>query len=407
MKVAIFEYLSGGGSSGKVLPSSILSEGYGMLRSVLSDFKDAGYKTSTLLDSRLAMFQPPLKADDIFLVDSLEELKIRFIDLLEDSDASLLIAPESGGILARFLSLNRELGIDSLNCTIDSIETVSNKSNLYKKLEEKGLPMPETELVKVKEGFEKVQNMVGEMGFPLIIKPINGTGCQGLSIVRKPSQLPLAINRIREVMTDEFLIQKFVVGVHASVSLVSNGKEAVPLTLNLQILDLNTPDKISSYIGGIVPFDHKLKEEALHTAKKAVEIFRGLVGYIGVDLVLSKIGPILIEINPRLTVSYIGLRMVSHLNLAEAIVKASLNGKLPENFDPSGYSAFSKETLPIFSNDLLEETYSMKEIVTPPFPLNEENYAILATKGDNPKKAKDGLQKVKHRLMSMVELEAK
>ncbi|NWG09312.1 MAG: ATP-grasp domain-containing protein [Nitrososphaerales archaeon] len=404
MKVAIFEYLSGGGLSGKVLPSSILSEGYGMLRSVLTDFKDAGYKTSTLLDSRLSMFQPPLKADDILSVDSLEELKVRFMDLLEDSDASLLIAPESEGILAKFLSFNRELGIDSLNCTIDSIETVSNKSNLYEKLEERGLPIPETELVRVEEGFGKVQNIIEEMNFPLIIKPINGTGCQGLSIVRKPSQLPLAINRIKEeAMTGEFLIQKFVVGVHASVSLISNGKEAVPLTLNLQILDLNTPDKISSYIGGLVPLDHKLRKEALHTAKKAVEIFRGLVGYIGVDLVLSKIGPILIEINPRLTVSYIGLRMVSNLNLAEAIVKASLDGKLPENFDPSGYSAFSKETLPIFSNDSLKGTYSMKEVVTPPFPLNEENYAILATKGDNPKKAKDGLQKVKHRLMSMVE----
>jgi len=404
LKVAIFEYVSGGGFLGKSLPSSILSEGYGMLSSALSDFKEAGHQTYTLLDSRLAIFQPPLRTNGIHLVKSQEELKIKFMDLLRDADISLLIAPESEGILANFLSLSEESGIESLNCTIGSISAVCNKLKLNEKLKKNGLPVPETNKVTIEEGIEKAQEIVENIDFPIIIKPSEGVGCYGLSVVRKFSQLPLAISKIKEeARTNTYLIQDFIKGIHASVSLISNGKKAMPLTLNLQMITLNTPDKTSSYFGGIVPFDHELKEKAFHIAKRAIELFRGLRGYVGVDLVLSKSGPVIIEINPRLTVSYIGLKRVSNLNLAKAMVKASLDDELPENFNPSGYSIFLKEALPALSKDLLEETYSMQEVVTPPFPLNNQNFAFLATKGRNLEEAKALLKKARQKLRSIVE----
>ncbi|MGQ9468722.1 MAG: ATP-grasp domain-containing protein [Nitrososphaerales archaeon] len=405
MKVAIFEYVSGGGFLGRNLPSSILSEGYAMLSSALSDFKEAGYQTHTLLDSRLALFQPPLRADRIHLAKSQEELEIKFMDLLRDADISFLIAPESEGILANFLSLNEKLGIDSLNCTINSIGSVCNKLKLYEKLKENGLSVPKTNKVKIDEGIEKAQEIVENIVFPIIIKPSEGIGCHGLSIVKKFSQLPLAIKKIKEeARTDTYLIQEFVKGIDASVSLISNGKKAMPLTLNLQMISLNPPNETSSYIGGIVPFEHELKESAFHTAKNAVELFKGLRGYVGVDLVLSKSEPILIEINPRLTVSYIGLKRVSNLNLAKAMIKASLDNELPEDFNPSGYSIFSKETIPALSNNLLKKTYSMQEVVTPPFPFNNQNYAFIATKGKGLEEAKTLFKKVRQKLRSIAKV---
>ncbi|MCP8317531.1 MAG: ATP-grasp domain-containing protein [archaeon] len=405
MRVSIFEYVSGGGFLDRNLPSSILSEGYGMLCSALSDFKEAGYQTYTLLDSRLALFQPPLRADRIHLAKSQEELKIKFMDLLRDADISLLIAPESEGILAKFLSLSEELDIDSLNCTISSISAVCNKLRLYEKLKENGLSVPKTNKVIIEENIEKAQKIVENIGFPIIIKPIEGIGCYGLSFVKTFSQLPLAISKIKEeARTNTYLIQEFVKGIHASVSLISNGKKAIPLTLNLQMIALNPPNKTSSYIGGIVPFDHELKEKAFHIAKRAVELFKGLRGYVGVDLVLSKSGPVLIEINPRLTVSYIGLKRVSNLNLAKAMIKASLEDKLPEDFNPSCYSIFSKEALPALSNDLLKETYSMQEVVTPPFPFNNKNYALLATKGKSLEEAKALFKKARQKLRSIAKV---
>ena len=45
----------------------------------------------------------------------------------------------------------------------------------------------------------------------------------------------------------------------------------------------------------------------------------GLQGYVGVDLVLGEETCWLIEINPRPTTSYVGLRRVIDLNMAAAI----------------------------------------------------------------------------------------
>jgi predicted ATP-grasp superfamily ATP-dependent carboligase len=56
-------------------------------------------------------------------------------------------------------------------------------------------------------------------------------------------------------------------------------------------------------------------------------------GYIGVDLVLGKAADgsrdYVIEINPRLTTSYIGLRAASQMNLAAAMVDAC-RGRRPD-----------------------------------------------------------------------------
>jgi len=408
LKVAILEYLSGGGFLERTLPSSILSEGYSMLSSILSDFKNAGYWTSTILDSRLAIFQPPLKANKSYIVNSRREFKTKFGDLLKYADASFLIAPESNGILIDLLSLSEEMGVTSLNCTINSIKAVCNKLELYKKLDKNNLPIPKTRHITVEERVEKAQDVAIKIGFPLIMKPTESLGCCGLSILREVSNVQSAINKIRkEAEASSYLIQKFIRGIHASVSLISNGKRAMPLTLNLQIISLQQPNKISNYIGGVIPLDHTLREDAFQTARKAVELFRGLKGYVGVDIILSKNGPVLIEINPRLTVSYIGLRKVSNLNLAKMIVDACLEDRLPEDFKTSGYAFFSKEVLPILGINMLKETYSMKEVITPPFPINNENYAFVAVKGRDIQDAKIIFQKARYHLQRMVNSDVK
>ncbi|NIV10374.1 MAG: ATP-grasp domain-containing protein, partial [Aliifodinibius sp.] len=63
---------------------------------------------------------------------------------------------------------------------------------------------------------------------------------------------------------------------------------------------------------------HPLLEEALETAQRTVELLRGLRGYVGVDMVLTNDEPVVVEVNPRLTTSYIGLRKVINFNLAQA-----------------------------------------------------------------------------------------
>ena len=46
----------------------------------------------------------------------------------------------------------------------------------------------------------------------------------------------------------------------------------------------------------------------------------GLWGYVGVDLVMTDRGPVVLEVNPRLTTSYAGIRRSTGWNVAELLI---------------------------------------------------------------------------------------
>jgi hypothetical protein len=97
------------------------------------------------------------------------------------------------------------------------------------------------------------------------------------------------------------------------------------------------------YRGSQVPFDHPEGPDAVELARSAVGLIPGLQGYVGVDLVLQEGTAQLIEINPRLTTSYIGLRQISRINLARAMWEACLNGVLPGSVPLSGEVVIKKD----------------------------------------------------------------
>ena len=67
-----------------------------------------------------------------------------------------------------------------------------------------------------------------------------------------------------------------------------------------------------------------LENRAKALALAAVAAMPGTTGYVGVDLILGE-NPdgsqdVVVEINPRLTTSYVGLRQVCRQNLAQAML---------------------------------------------------------------------------------------
>jgi predicted ATP-grasp superfamily ATP-dependent carboligase len=78
------------------------------------------------------------------------------------------------------------------------------------------------------------------------------------------------------------------------------------------------------YLGGALPMPAPLAKRAMRLATDAVRTLDAPLGYLGVDLVLGDdstgAGDVVIEINPRLTTSYVGLRALAKTNLAAALV---------------------------------------------------------------------------------------
>ena len=405
MKLLIYEHITAGGHIGKGIPPSILSEGFGMLRTLISDFKAAGHFVITFLDSRLITFSPSLDADEIITPSSKEELEKTLTSLSKSVDAVYIIAPESGQVLQRLVECVEAADGVSLNCAATAIEKVSNKYTIYDELKRIGIRVPETLMVDSCEDIKKIKYSVSELGFPLIFKPIDGVSCQGLSIVKSERQITRALNKLMEESLGRyFLAQKFINGTASSVSLISTGEKAFPLTLNEQIVTLSPPNSNSAYTGGIVPLHHPLLENALETAQRTVELFKGLRGYIGVDMVLTNDEPVVMEVNPRLTTSYIGLRKVINFNLAQAIVNAVLKHELPENVQSSGYAFFSKVIVPRSSSKVLPKICGLEGIISPPLPIagDETAYALIIAHSAKLKGAKTKLYEAAKRLINML-----
>lgn len=341
LKILVYEHTAGGGHAGKELPGSILLEGYGMLRCLVSDLSRAGHRTVTLLDSRLRGNSSLLPADQIITISSESQLTEVFSKTLRSVDAAFVIAPEADGILEALVRESEESGVLSLNCSADSVHRASDKALASQALKNAGLRLPETHIVNL--GDDSESWIMERMGIPFILKPLRGGGCGGLSLVTTESDLGTAVAKAKSASRESFAIaQEVVHGIDASVNLIVTSGAAIPLTLNQQFVKLSPPSFESSYLGGLVPLKHNLENQALEAAIRAVETIPGLIGYVGVDMVLAEDGAYVLEVNPRLTTSYIGARSVLKLNLAQAIVQAASKREPPQDIRTAGCAVFYK-----------------------------------------------------------------
>jgi predicted ATP-grasp superfamily ATP-dependent carboligase len=402
LKLLVYEYISGGGFGDDQIPKNVLCEGFGMLRTLITDFKAAGHSVTTTIDQRISALNPPIKADSILSVSSPQEMEEKFLEILSQVDAAYIIAPETDDLLKSLVESVEQAGVASLNSSAKVIEKVSNKIVFSKSLKRYGIPAPETLTFNMQDSAKEIGQIIRDkINFPVIFKPSNGVSCYGLSVVRNKEQVYAAVRKIQnETSNKEFLVEELINGTAASVSLFSVDGRSVPASLNSQEVEIETPEGASSYMGGLVPFEDPLRNEAFDQAKRIVELFPNLSGYIGIDFVLTEKEAVAIEVNPRLTTSYIGLRRVIHFNPAQAIINAVLKRELPMRVESCDYAFFSKVRTTTPDVDALQILNKMKEVISPPFPLsgNEAACALIAAHASTLSEAKLQFDETKKRV---------
>jgi len=91
------------------------------------------------------------------------------------------------------------------------------------------------------------------------------------------------------------------------------------------------------YVGGQLLSDPELRRRATTAAAAALRALPALLGYVGVDLVLGAARDgsedYVVEINPRLTTSYVGLRAATRMNLAGAMLQIAAGDPVDLVFD--------------------------------------------------------------------------
>jgi hypothetical protein len=334
--ILIYEYFFGGGWSGSVFPPGYLDEGTAMLRAAVEDFKSWGRaKIITTRDIRLP--EIAVAAHKIVPVTRGNHDTI-LKRLAGECTAALIIAPENNGILAGLSQTMKNHGLILLGSSPCAINTASDKWECFKRFSRAGLATPKTLCV----SNITAPKAVKELGLPLVVKPSDGADCDGVMMVRNEACLAKIFNERNHIGLKKFygtnmLVQPYIEGIPISVSLMVGQNKSRVLSLNRQFINI---DQKFTYQGGKVPFSCDNKEAAMVLAQKAAKLIPGLNGYVGVDMIMDRGVPWLVEINPRLTTSYIGLRKAADINLARAIWENTLEKKLPEKLIFSGSFSF-------------------------------------------------------------------
>jgi hypothetical protein len=229
-----------------------------------------------------------------------------------------------------------------LGSSSEAVACAGDKGRTYRALRARGIPTPETHRVGTSDELASIGR---HLGYPVVVKPLDGAGCGTVLVARRPAELEWAYRAaVRETGQTTHLVQRRIDGVHASVSLLTDGVRSLRLTLNRQEIMGRTRLK---YHGGRVPLDHPLSSLAFRRAEQVVGAIPGLKGYVGLDMVLTDRDAVVIEVNPRLTTSYVGIRMVVAQNLGAMIIGAAM-GHLPDpgTIGVVGTASFSTRSRP-------------------------------------------------------------
>lgn len=204
------------------------------------------------------------------------------------------------------------LDYDCFSCTVlasspDNVRKASNKRYISKRLESLGISHPNC----------YSPDEIDAIEYPVIVKPVSGGGGIFNRIARNKQELIFILD---DFAGEPVIIQDFLEGTPASVSLLSTKNEALSVAVNEQLIGIPWLSRLPfAYCGNITPFRNNQADEMESLAEKLVLDFN-LLGSNGVDFLVTENGPIVLEINPRFQGSLDTVEKAMNINLFEAHV---------------------------------------------------------------------------------------
>jgi predicted ATP-grasp superfamily ATP-dependent carboligase len=222
----------------------------------------------------------------------------------------------------------------------ETVKKVREKGTFFRELKRLNIPHPRTAIVR---DLEEARDAALDIGYPVVLKPLEGFAGSSIRMVGKPQTLEAAYIDVQGSSSGG-VVQKYIDGTHASISLVASSSGVVTLTLNEQLLGLKEVYQREpfGYCGNIVPLD--VKDSTAEYCKAIAEKIGGrfgLRGSNGIDFVISEDGaPHVVEVNPRFQGTLEAVEAVLGMNLVKTHLLACRQDVLPTNLgDPSSYSA--------------------------------------------------------------------
>ena len=289
MKILIFEFVCGGGFQETEPPDVLRRQGLSMLEAALTDFAKLGGQVQvyTLVEKRFMPQAPP----GVCLHHPEGPWEVAWRRLVAHCDAVLVIAPESERQLERLCAEVLHAGKQSLNCTLDAISLASDKLALNHHLRAAGISAVETRELDATRPLPKTG----------VVKPRFGAGCEATFRLDGGSVAPTLD------ASEQWIWQPWLAGEAASFSFLAGPTQTELLSCNkihceehdgwLRVRDIET--------GGMA-HDLAFADAGRELVRQVMDAVPGLRGYAGLDVIWQGGEAIVLELNPRLTLTYVG-----------------------------------------------------------------------------------------------------
>jgi len=310
MKILVFEYITGGGFNKQNLPEALLAEGCLMLQALLDDlhrYLVLGHdiKVLVMLDERVKALINTLGMQVVFIAQE-QNTSDEFNRLAQQCDAIWPIAPEFEGILQSLCQSVADLNKMLLTSPAQAVSITGDKWLCYQHLKRHNIATVPTRLFTGADQYQANSSA-------WVVKSIDGVGCGDSYILRDREDF-IAM----QARSGRYIIQPQLTGLTTSLSCLFKQGRAWLLCANQQQFTIIN----QQYHLTQLTVNHSPNLEVYSALVNAVaQALPTLWGYVGIDLIETSEQTWVLEINPRLTTSYVGINEALGLNVVEAIMQ--------------------------------------------------------------------------------------
>lgn len=307
MRVHVFEFICGGGLAGSPLPATMVREGDLMLAALVTDLLGlAGVQVSFARDARLALPADPMHGARVVWRPQQSPPMEALAQEIDSSDAVWPIAPETGGELERVARAVQSAGRILLGAEPEAIALAGSKLATAQRLAQANIDV--VPCFRPGSAWPAIDG-------PWVVKPDDGAGGLGMRVFRSRERAAAAARDQAGLVASPWID-----GDAMSLCVLAAREEVAVLSVNRQVLRVRD-EKVE--LTAIEVNCEPLTAPLTLLAQRVAAAIPGLRGYFGIDWIRTAAGPRVIEVNPRLTTSYAGLKSALGINVAESVMAAA------------------------------------------------------------------------------------
>jgi len=212
--------------------------------------------------------------------------------------------------------------------TIETAKKCSDKFLMKQAFLSGGIPTSWFSLV---NSVSELRSIISERGLSLVIKPVDSRGARGVIRITKSLDLEWAFEHTKSFSpTSRVMVEEFLEGQQYSTESIIMDKKNITLGFserNYELLEEFTPYIIEN--GGQQPaeIDKKEFDSIVNLVEKASQVLGISNATSKGDVVMTKDGPKIIEIAPRLSGGYFSsdqIPLATGINIIEIAIRLSL-----------------------------------------------------------------------------------